>query len=315
MRFSKKDRPYEINEMIDLHSHILPGLDDGSRNVEESIRMCQVSYRDGVRTIVATPHTLTEPYQNDRTVVLSKVRELNDMVRKFGAKRPEFVAHPSMRLLFELSSLSFDPKIDPMTQLPNDSMTQLPNDPITQLSSDSMTDFRILPGSDVRLCAEILLCFDQGKVTTVGDNKRFMIVEFPFYSIPYQAEDILFGLMARGITPIISHPERNVEIEQRPGRYYEMIRVGCLGQVTAMSLTGGFGSHIRRFAEKLLKKRLIHAIASDAHGINGRPPGLTAAVREAEKIIGREEAIKLVTEYPRAIIDGHMPNVPEPLSI
>jgi protein-tyrosine phosphatase len=93
-----------------------------------------------------------------------------------------------------------------------------------------------------------------------------------------------------------------------------MVRMGCLGQVTAMSLTGGFGPKIRQFAQKLLKKRLIHIIASDAHGINGRRPSLTLAIKEAESIIGREVAQKMVTEYPRAILEGKMPNVEEPLS-
>jgi protein-tyrosine phosphatase len=94
-----------------------------------------------------------------------------------------------------------------------------------------------------------------------------------------------------------------------------MIRMGCLGQVTAMSLTGGFGAKLRGFSEKLLKKRLIHLIASDAHNINGRPPGLSHAVREAEKIVGREEAQKMVAEYPRAILEGKRPSVPEPLPL
>ena len=42
--------------MIDLHSHILPGMDDGARNLEESLRMADLAVRSGVRTMVATPH-------------------------------------------------------------------------------------------------------------------------------------------------------------------------------------------------------------------------------------------------------------------
>jgi protein-tyrosine phosphatase len=148
---------------------------------------------------------------------------------------------------------------------------------------------------------------------TVGDGKKFLILEFPFHTIPFGAEEVLFQLMARGIVPVISHPERNLEITRRPERYYEMIRMGCFGQVTAMSLTGGFGGKIKGFAEKLLKKRLIHFIASDAHNLNGRPPILSPAAKEAEKIVGREEAQKMVTEYPGAILEGRKPSVPEPL--
>ena len=64
--------------MVDLHNHILPELDDGAKSLEESIEMCWLSYRDGVRRIVATPHTLNGKYQNDRTTILAKVKELND---------------------------------------------------------------------------------------------------------------------------------------------------------------------------------------------------------------------------------------------
>jgi protein-tyrosine phosphatase len=81
-----------------------------------------------------------------------------------------------------------------------------------------------------------------------------------------------------------------------------------------MSLTGGFGSGVKQTAEKLLKSRLVHIIASDAHSITGRPPILSAAVREAEKMIGKEEAQRMVTEYPQAILEGKKPHVPEPLS-
>jgi protein-tyrosine phosphatase len=120
--------------------------------------------------------------------------------------------------------------------------------------------------------------------------------------------------MARGIIPIITHPERNLEIGQRPKRYGEMIRMGCLGQVTGMSLTGGFGSGVKQTAEKLLKNRLVHIIASDTHSLARRPPVLSLAVREAEKIVGKEEAQRMVTDYPQTVLEGKKPHVPEPLS-
>lgn len=42
--------------VIDFHSHILPGIDDGSRSVAESIAMLEEEARQGIRTVVATPH-------------------------------------------------------------------------------------------------------------------------------------------------------------------------------------------------------------------------------------------------------------------
>ena len=43
--------------MIDLHTHILPGLDDGSQDMEDSLEMCALALEGGVDTIVATPHS------------------------------------------------------------------------------------------------------------------------------------------------------------------------------------------------------------------------------------------------------------------
>lgn len=42
--------------MIDIHCHILPGLDDGPATLDESLEMCRIAHSDGIRTIVATPH-------------------------------------------------------------------------------------------------------------------------------------------------------------------------------------------------------------------------------------------------------------------
>jgi len=42
--------------MIDLHCHILPTIDDGSRNIEQSIKMAKIAVKDGITQIVTTPH-------------------------------------------------------------------------------------------------------------------------------------------------------------------------------------------------------------------------------------------------------------------
>jgi protein-tyrosine phosphatase len=263
--------------MIDLHNHILPGLDDGARTSEESMQMCRISYRDGVRTIVATPHTLGS-YENDRSAIVSKVRELNEAIAECGLQNAECGVEKD-----------------------SNSAIRIPN-----------SEFRILPGADVHLCERTLLHFDQGRLTTINDGGRFLLIEFPSQGIPHRAEEVLFQLMARGIIPVITHPERNLGIGQNPKRYYEMIRAGCLGQVTAMSVTGEFGPKVRKVAEQLLTNRLVHFIASDAHSANGRPPVLSSAVRVVERLLGEEEARRMVTEYPQAVLEGIRPQVPEP---
>jgi protein-tyrosine phosphatase len=277
--------------MIDLHTHILPGLDDGVKTLEESVQMCWKSYRDGVRTIVATPHTLNGLYLNDRDIILAKVQELNEVI--------------SQQLSVNQTN---------QRSVTSDQRAVI-SDQINQRNQINQINLRILPGSDVRLCENTLSHLDQGKVMTISDSKKYLFLEFPFQGIPHQAEEIIFQVMQRGMIPIITHPERNIELGQRPRRYYEMIRKGCLGQVTAMSLTGELGPRIKQVAERLLTNRLIHFIASDAHSLDGRPPILSEAVRVAGKIVGKEEAQKMVTEYPQAILDGRRPDVPEPIAL
>ena len=42
--------------MIDIHTHILPGLDDGAEDIYDSIEMAALAYENGTSVIVATPH-------------------------------------------------------------------------------------------------------------------------------------------------------------------------------------------------------------------------------------------------------------------
>ncbi len=63
--------------MIDIHSHILPGLDDGAKTIQDSIAMAQEAYEDGIRTIIATPHHKNGVFNNPSEIVIEKVKELN----------------------------------------------------------------------------------------------------------------------------------------------------------------------------------------------------------------------------------------------
>ena len=272
--------------MIDLHAHILPQLDDGAETLAESVEMCRRSYQDGIRTVVATPHILEGVYPNRRPTILAKVQELNAAIKKLGVQNFNTTRRPG----FDVNSKN---SINPIS---------------------AVTEFRILPGADVHFSSDMLRLCENGGIVTVNDKGRYLMVEFDYQGIPYHAEDVLFEMITNGIIPIITHPERNFEIGQKPQRYGEMIRMGCLGQVTAMSLTGGFGSGAKQTAGKLLKNRLVHIIASDAHSNTRRPPILSPAVREAEKIVGREEAQKMVRDYPQAVIEGRRPDIPAPLS-
>jgi protein-tyrosine phosphatase len=65
--------------MIDIHSHILPEVDDGSSSLEESVEMCRCSAEDGVRVMVATPHAHDGVHRTHaRSVLEEKIALLNE---------------------------------------------------------------------------------------------------------------------------------------------------------------------------------------------------------------------------------------------
>ncbi|MBN9655007.1 tyrosine protein phosphatase [Halobacillus sp. GSS1] len=70
--------------MIDLHSHILPGLDDGAQTMEESIAMAKMAVEQGIDTIVATPHHLHKRYSNPKSLIIQKTAQLNDELYQQG---------------------------------------------------------------------------------------------------------------------------------------------------------------------------------------------------------------------------------------
>jgi len=70
--------------MIDIHSHILPGVDDGARNLEDSILMAKLAVQEGIHQIIATPHHMNGSFNNRKSDIIQKVMELNEVFSEKG---------------------------------------------------------------------------------------------------------------------------------------------------------------------------------------------------------------------------------------
>lgn len=68
--------------MIDTHCHILPGLDDGPRTMEGAMRMAETAVKQGIHTIIATPHHGTRRYSNTSSQIQNSVKLLNQELRR-----------------------------------------------------------------------------------------------------------------------------------------------------------------------------------------------------------------------------------------
>jgi len=139
----------------------------------------------------------------------------------------------------------------------------------------------------------------------------YLLVVLTDFSIPPSVSQSLHRLLAAGIVPIITHPERNMVLRSDPQRVLEWVEDGCLVQITANSLTGQWGTQARRTAEWLMTHAAAHFLATDAHGVRLRPPILSEGLVAAEKILGKPAARVLVYDNPRAVICGQcVPKIP-----
>ena len=70
--------------MVDLHTHILPGLDDGPRTLDEAIAVCRTAFDEGTRTLVATPHVSGDYPQVTAAAIVEAAAEVNRALRSAG---------------------------------------------------------------------------------------------------------------------------------------------------------------------------------------------------------------------------------------
>jgi protein-tyrosine phosphatase len=236
--------------MIDIHCHILPGLDDGPATREESLEMGRIAADEGVETLVATPHCLNGIYANDQGTILPGLTRLREAL------------------------------------LEN-------NIPIT-----------VLPGADIHLHSDLPSFLEANPALLLGE--RYFLLELPSQSLPPALPDFFFKFRLNGLVPVITHPERNPLVQEDPGLVVGWLQTGVLLQITAMSVTGGFGRRVQRCARFLITQGLAQVLASDAHSSDRRPPRLSRALALVEKWGGAALARDLVEENPRKILKGEI---------
>jgi len=245
--------------LIDIHSHILPGLDDGAQTWDEAIAMARAAEADGISTVIATPHGIE--WGSGCTL----------------AEAEERVAELQKRLA---------------------------------ASGVSVT---ILPGLENYISPDLTDQVVQGTAFALNHTSYFL-VELPLQGFPLYTEEVLFQLQAKGLIPVLAHPERNSSLQENHELLAQLVGRGMLAQVTAASIVGGFGTRVRKAAEAFLRRNLVQVIASDAHSTGGgRSPILSEAVAAAAKLVGPIKAEAMVTTRPRAILAGEEVAIEPPL--
>lgn len=215
--------------MIDLHCHLLPGMDDGPETVDEALELARLAVKEGIEIVYATPHHLRYPYRNDANAVKKAVAAFAESLR-------------SANIPLEIRS-----------------------------------------GQEIRVGPELIRTAGEHTLLPL-QGTHYVLLELPSTGIPETLDDCLHECRVNGWIPLIAHPERNRDIMRDPEKLRPWIEAGAVSQITAHSLTGGFGKETAAAAVELCRLRLAHVVSSDAHNVEKRP----FVLREAYAVLERK---------------------------
>jgi protein-tyrosine phosphatase len=235
--------------MIDIHHHLLWGMDDGASTVETSVAMAKAAAADGISHIVCSPHA-NGTYVYDPWVISEKISELQRLLER------------------------------------NSIPVKLGRGCDFHLSYENIQEAKL----------------DPGKFSINGLG--YLLVEVPDYGLPRGLTEVFYQLQLAGLTPILTHPERNPTLQSDQPRLVDWLRGGVLIQVTAGSVVGRMGKHAERMAHDLLANRWVHFLATDAHNTTSRPPKMREAFEIVAKKYGPDYANLLCVSNPLAAFMG-----------
>lgn len=217
--------------MLDIHSHILPGIDDGAKTILSTLEMLSIAISDGTNKIVATPHYCSGCFETPYDKVEEYVKEVNKILIRKGL------------------------------------------------------DIEVIAGQEVYLDKYTLKNLENSIIATIGGTS-YMLVEFPMGNLDEDDLALLYELKLKGIRPIVAHPERYVYVEQNPEIINKFIDEQCLFQINSGSLTGEYGSKVKKTAEILIENGICNFVGSDAHSQIHRKPETSkgmAIIKELNK--------------------------------
>jgi protein-tyrosine phosphatase len=140
---------------------------------------------------------------------------------------------------------------------------------------------------------------------------RFVLVEFPFMSVPPNAPQTLFAIRMKGWEPVLAHPERYADVASDLSDVAEWTRVGARLQVNAGSLLGRYGDRPARLAWRMLRRGLVDYVASDHHARGSLY--LEPCREELERAGGAEQAELLLRVNAERLLADQAPFPVPPL--
>jgi protein-tyrosine phosphatase len=169
----------------------------------------------------------------------------------------------------------------------------------------------IYPSAEVMLRPDLDEVWPAGEFLSVADGGSYVLIEMP-RGLFVDVRPIVAGLRQQGVRCILAHPERHPELLHGPGRIEELIRLGCLVQVSAHSLTDPPLRDDGRALRGWVRRGIVHLLGSDGHSPTRRPPHLAAAYRLIASWAGPAEADRICSTNGLAVLNGIPFKVPTP---
>jgi protein-tyrosine phosphatase len=161
----------------------------------------------------------------------------------------------------------------------------------------------LVPGADLSLSApELIERVTRNPWMSVGGQGKYILLESPFNEWPAVAEKMLYQIALTGVTIIIAHPERYVNVQKDLSIMEAAVQQGALLQITARSFIAPESRPVHKTAVRMLESGMVSIIASDAHTPAGAH--IKDAVDFVTKAIGEEQARQIFVENPKAILEG-----------
>lgn len=235
--------------MIDIHNHMVFGVDDGSKNLEMSMEMLKMAYDDEIWDVILTPHYSPRRGRAPYELILRNYKELKRRVAK---------EMPELNLYLGREVYCSSDIFDDIENVKNPETINFEYE--WGQEDDYKKDYRMKDLMGIRMC-----------------GTRNILLEFSFVSDFETIKRGVTDCFLAGFQPIVAHVERYACIAENPMLIEELREMGAFIQINADSLFASGRSATRRCAKKLIKNYLVDFVASDAHNLTSRVPILSKA--------------------------------------
>ncbi len=170
----------------------------------------------------------------------------------------------------------------------------------------------VYPTAEVMVGPDTEVDLQAGRLTTVSDQGCYLLIELPA-GLFLDLRELVTNIAEAGVRPILAHPERHPELLHGEDTINELIRRGCLVQVSAASITQRCYPQLTSGLKQWVKRGIVHLIGSDGHSPQNRPPGISAAYERLAEWADWGLADRVCSGNGMAVLEGLPLEIPRPL--